>query len=46
MNVAPEDQKLIIQTPKYELDSLLKKITPTNQHQLELEDCHKASEGW
>lgn len=41
-----EDGRLIIQTQKYDLDSLLKDITPYNQHRPLMEDKPRGNEEW
>ena len=41
-----EDNRIIIQSPKYDLDKMLKDITPENQHHLLLDGKQKGNEEW
>jgi antitoxin MazE len=41
-----EENKITIQPQKYDLDSMLEKITPHNQHRQILEDNQKGNEEW
>lgn len=41
-----EEDKIIIQAPQYDLDTMLKSITPKNRHHLALEDKQKGNEEW
>ena len=41
-----EKGKLVIQTPKYNLDMMLSDITPQNRHHLNLEDKQIGNEEW
>lgn len=41
-----EDDRIIIQTPKYDLDTMLKEITPKNQHHQIFDDEPKGNEEW
>ena len=41
-----EKGNLIIQTPKYELDTMLSSITPQNRHHLAIEDAQTGHEEW
>lgn len=40
-----EDGRLIIQPPKYDLEMMLKEITPENQHHI-IDDQQKGKEEW
>jgi len=47
VNIDIEEDRLIIQSQKYNLDLLLKEITAQNLHHLELEDSEQlGSEAW
>ncbi len=41
-----EDGRIIIQTPKYDLDMMLKDITPENRHHQILDDEQQGNEEW
>ena len=41
-----EKGRLIVQTPKYDLDTMLMAITPKNRHHLTLEDTQIGNEEW
>lgn len=41
-----EDQKIIIQSPKYELGTMLKKITRKNCHHQVIDDSQRGNEEW
>jgi antitoxin MazE len=41
-----ENGRLIIQSPKYDLDEMLKEITPENQHHQILDDEQQGNEEW
>jgi antitoxin MazE len=41
-----EDDRIIIQSLKYDLDTMLKDITPTNQHHQNLDDAQRGNEEW
>jgi len=41
-----ENGRIIIQPPKYNLDAMLQKITPKNQHRQVLDDGQKGNEEW
>ncbi len=41
-----EDGRIVIQTPQYNLETMLKEITSKNQHQQLLEDEKIGSEEW
>lgn len=41
-----ENGRIIIQTPKYDLDTLLSEITPHNQHHQILDDQSQGNEEW
>jgi antitoxin MazE len=41
-----EEGRIIVQPPKYCLDSMLNEITPNNQHHLIANDEKKGSEEW
>lgn len=41
-----EDGRIIIQTPKYSLESMLKEITPKNRHHQMLDDGQTGNEEW
>lgn len=41
-----EGGRIVIQSPKYDLDEMLKQITPENQHHQILEDTQKWNEEW
>jgi antitoxin MazE len=46
VNIDIEDDKLIMEKPKYHLDELLEGITPANLHGLSLDDHQKGNEEW
>lgn len=41
-----ENGRLVIQAPRYDLDSMLEAITPKNQHHLALYDNPSGREEW
>lgn len=41
-----EDDRIVIEAPKYDLDSLLKGISSKNRHHLEFDDKQFGSEEW
>lgn len=41
-----EENRLIIQTPKYDLETMLKGITPKNMHHQILDDEQQGNEEW
>ncbi|MBS0634903.1 MAG: AbrB/MazE/SpoVT family DNA-binding domain-containing protein [Verrucomicrobia bacterium] len=41
-----EKGRLVVQTPKYDLDMMLSAITPQNRHHLALEDTQTGKEEW
>ncbi len=41
-----EDQRIIIQSPKYELDAMLEKITQKNCHHQIFDDEQRGNEEW
>lgn len=41
-----EDNRIIIQAPKYNLDDMLKEITPKNKHHQILDDEQRGNEEW
>ncbi len=41
-----EDDKIIIQAPKYNLEKMLKEITPRNRHHQILDDEQRGNEEW
>ncbi|MDP1834888.1 MAG: AbrB/MazE/SpoVT family DNA-binding domain-containing protein [Chlamydiales bacterium] len=41
-----EDGRIIIQSPKYDLDAMLKEIQPKNMHHQMLEDEQQGNEEW
>lgn len=41
-----DDGRIIIQTPKYSLEEMLKEITPKNRHHLMLDDAQVGNEEW
>lgn len=41
-----EDGRLIVQTPKYSLDTMLEDITPSNLHHELFGDAQKGKEEW
>jgi antitoxin MazE len=47
VNVEIENGRIIIETPKYDLDTMLKDITPQNMHHLLLDDEQQlGNEAW
>ncbi|MBA2368248.1 MAG: AbrB/MazE/SpoVT family DNA-binding domain-containing protein [Candidatus Protochlamydia sp.] len=47
VNIEIEDGRIIIETPKYDLDTMLKGITPKNLHHLKLDDEQQlGNEAW
>lgn len=46
VNLEIEEGKLIIRPPQYDLESMLKKITPENQHHQMLDDGQMGKEEW
>lgn len=46
VNLEIEDHRLIIQTTRYDLDTMLREITPKNLHHLNLEDEQMGNEEW
>ncbi len=46
VNLEIDDGRLIIQPPKYCLDTMLSEISPKNQHHPILDDDKKGSEEW
>lgn len=46
VNLELVDGKLIIQPPKYCLDTMLSEITPKNQHHTQFNDDTKGNEQW
>jgi len=41
-----EDDRMIIQSPKYDLDTMLTCITPANRHHQILDDKQQGNEEW
>lgn len=41
-----ENGRIVIQTPQYNLDTMLKEITPKNRHHPLLDDTRMGSEEW
>jgi antitoxin MazE len=41
-----EDGKMIIQSPKYNLEKMLEEITPKNRHHQLLDDGQRGNEEW
>lgn len=41
-----EQGRIIIQPPKYDLETMLKDITPENQHHQILDDTQRGNEEW
>ena len=46
VNLEIDDGRLIIQPPKYCLDTMLSEITPKNQHRPLLDDDKEGNEEW
>jgi antitoxin MazE len=47
VNISIEEGRLIIKSNKYDLDMMLKEITPQNLHHLKLEDSEQlGNEAW
>ncbi len=46
VNIEIDDGRIIIQSPKYNLDTMLKDITPKNQHRQILDDEQRGNEVW
>lgn len=46
VNLEIEDGKIIIQSPKYQLEKMLKEITPKNRHHQILDDAQQGNEEW
>ena len=41
-----DDHRIVIQVPKYNLDSMVKEITAKNQHHVHLDDVQTGREEW
>jgi antitoxin MazE len=41
-----KDNKLIVSPPRYDLDTMLKQITPKNRHHAQFDDTQKGNEEW
>lgn len=46
INLKIENDQIIIQSPQYNLDAMLKEITSSNRHHPLLEDSQKGNEEW
>lgn len=46
VTIEVKNDQMIIQSPKYDLEMMLKDITPKNQHHLILDDGQHGSEEW
>ncbi|MCE5317627.1 MAG: AbrB/MazE/SpoVT family DNA-binding domain-containing protein [Parachlamydia sp.] len=41
-----EDGRIVVQTPQYNLETMLEQITPLNRHHLQLDDTREGKEEW
>lgn len=46
VNLEIEDGRLIIESPRYDLETMLKNINPKNKHQQAFDDEQQGSEEW